>query len=148
MQASWGRAWRLFGDVEIGIAAATGFNDDSLVASLSPIGYRGFQLGATIQDVLARGDSVTLSFVQPMRIESGTVQFALPVSRTAEGAIVNETVTADLSPSGRQRNLALSYETSLGLSSRLSLRLQYSFDAGNIAGARAFAVAGGYGHAF
>ena len=138
----------LFGDVEIGIAAATGFNDDSLVASLSPIGYRGFQLGATIQDVLARGDSVTLSFVQPMRIESGTVQFVLPVSRTAEGAIVNETVTADLSPSGRQRNLALSYETSLWQSSRLSLRLQYSFDAGNIAGARAFAVAGGYRHAF
>lgn len=143
-----GDSMALFGNLELGVANATGFDGGGLVSSISSIGYRGFQLGASFDDVLADGDRITLSYVQPMRIENGSVSIALPVSRMADGTIINETRSADLTPSGQQRDLALDYDIQLNPGSQLRFRVQYSFDSGNVAGENGFALAAGYRRAF
>jgi hypothetical protein len=83
-----------------------------------------------------------------MRVNSGSVEMVLPAGRTASGDITTAALTAALAPSGRQRDLALTYGIGLGVSSELRMTAIYSLDAGNVSGARGFGIAAGYGLTF
>jgi subtilase-type serine protease len=120
----------------------------SLVASAPDIRFAGVQLGAVATGMVAEKDRLTFSVAQPMHIESGTVQMAMPVGRTADGTVVQRKMEAGLAPSGRELDLGLSYAVTLPNQAALKLGFEYALDAGHVRGASAFAVAASFGQSF
>jgi subtilase-type serine protease len=135
----------VFGNLEVGIAQAIGVGSASLVASVDPAGFNGFNVGATVNGVFTGDDRLTFSVTQPTRINSGAATINLPVGRTLGGDIVTQSVQAGFAPTGRQLDLGLTYAISLAANSQLRLGAQYSIDAGHIDGAKGFAAVLGYG---
>lgn len=139
---------KAFGRFEYGAASPAGATSGSLVASASDIRFAGVQLGAVATGMVTDNDSLTFSVAQPMRIESGTVQMAMPIGRTADGTVVQREMEAGLAPSGRELDLGLSYAVTLPNEAGLKLGIEYALDAGHVRGASAFAVAASFGQSF
>ena len=57
---------------------------------------------------------------QPLRNESGALELDYPAGRTRAGAVVRETAWLGAEPSGRQLDLTLGFETTLGSGARWS----------------------------
>lgn len=100
--------WRLAADIEVGAAIPRA--EGGIVTGLSQATTSAVTLRATRR--LSDRDAITLSLSQPPRIERGTARFTLPVGRTREGAVVHETIRADLRPSARQVDLAARWRRS------------------------------------
>jgi hypothetical protein len=138
----------LFGNLEIGVAHASAGTAGTLVRSVDPATFNGFSIGASLNGVFSTGDRLAFTVTQPTRISSGAATINLPVGRTIDGAILSEAVRAELTPSGRQIDLGLTYAFGLGENANLSIGGQYSLDAGHIDGATGFAFVVGYGRSF
>ena len=137
----------LFGRLEYGAAARQG-EASGLVSDLSGLTFSGLEIGASITDALMSGDRLTFSLSQPLRIETGTVDLYRPVARVADGSIVNEASSADLSSSGRQLDLGLAYEASLPNSAAFSFGVKHVINAGHVAGQSGTGVMLGYRQGF
>jgi subtilase-type serine protease len=137
----------LFGRLEYGAAARQG-ETSGLVSDLSGLTFSGLEIGASVSDALMAGDRLTLSLSQPLRIETGTVDLYRPVARVADGSIVNEASSADLSSSGRQLDLGLAYEASLPNSAAFSFGVKHAINAGHVAGQSGTGVMLGYRQGF
>lgn len=138
----------IFGRLEYGAASAAAPTTRSLVSSVEGIRFSGIEIGAVLSNVVTGNDRVTVSVAQPMRIESGSMAFELPVARTADGAILRETAEAELQSSGREVDLGVDYAVTLDNGAALNLGVQYAVDAGHIAGASAFGAAVGFKQGF
>jgi len=143
-----GDRFSVFGNFELGVANALGATGNGLVASIDPATFNGFSVGASMQGVFGDNDQLTFSVSQPTRINGGAATIDLPVGRTIDGAIVTESVRAELAPTGRQLDFGLSYAIGLGENSQIRLGAQYSLDAGHIDGAKGLSVVLGYGLTF
>ena len=75
--------WRLAADGEIGVVAAHAHG--GLIDGLSPLLASALSLRADRR--LTERDGVTLSLSQPLRMESGSARFTLPVGRTGDGRV-------------------------------------------------------------
>jgi subtilase-type serine protease len=137
----------LFGRLEYGAAARQG-ETSGLVSDLSGLTFSGMEIGASVTDALMSGDRLTFSLSQPLRIETGTVELYRPVARVADGSIVNEASSADLSSSGRQLDLGLAYEASLPNSAAFSFAVKHAINAGHVAGQSGTGVMIGYRQGF
>ena len=94
--------WRVAGGTEFGVVSPS--PDGGLVSKLSPLTTSAFALSATRP---FDGDSgLRLSITQPLRVETGRATLCVPVGRTKGGDVVRRAVTADLSPTGRQIDIA------------------------------------------
>jgi hypothetical protein len=137
----------LFGRLEYGASARQG-EASGLVSDLSGLTFSGLEIGASVTDALMAGDRLTLSLSQPLRIETGTVELYRPVARVADGSIVNEASSADLSSSGRHLDLGLAYEASLSNSAGFSFGIKHAINAGHVAGQSGTGVMFGYRQGF
>ncbi|MCW5719367.1 MAG: hypothetical protein KIS68_16235, partial [Bauldia sp.] len=143
-----GERFSVFANVEVGMANAFGLAADSLVRSIGPVGFNGFNVGATAHGVIADNDRLTFSVSRPLRVASGEMAIGMPVGRTIDGTVTTEVVTLSLAPGGRQLDLGVNYEVGIGATSTLRLAATYSLDAGNVDGARGLALAAGIGIGF
>lgn len=137
----------LFGRLEYGAVARQG-GGKGLVSDLSGLTFSGMEIGASFANALAAGDRLTLSVSQPLRIETGIVEMTRPVARLADGSIVNQTSSADLTSSGREIDLGLSYEASLPNQASFSLGLKHAISAGHVAGQSGSGLMFGYRQGF
>ena len=100
-RAAAGR-WRVGADAEFGaVRPRTGAG---VIARMSPITTSAFALHAATAP--AGWGAVRLSVSQPLRVERGRAQLAVPAARTKAGAVLHRAVRADLAPSGRQVDVA------------------------------------------
>ncbi|MCC6734506.1 MAG: S8 family serine peptidase [Bauldia sp.] len=143
-----GERFSVFANVEVGVANAFGVGSSSLVRSIGPVGFNGFNFGATAHGVIARNDRLTFSVSRPLRVASGAMELGVPVARLVDGTVTTEAVTLSLAPGGRQLDLGINYEVGIGAASTLRLAATYSLDAGNVDGARGLALAAGIGIGF
>ena len=94
--------WRLFGGAELGTVAAD--RTGGLIADLSPLSTSAFAFRATRP--LGNDRALSLSIAQPLRVESGRATLSVPAGRTKSGDVLRRPVSADLSPTGRQVDVA------------------------------------------
>ncbi|MCY4047302.1 MAG: S8 family serine peptidase [Candidatus Dadabacteria bacterium] len=90
--------WQIVADAEMGVAAPE--TEAGLINSVSQLRTSSFSAGVIRK--FSGGSAIRVSVSSPLRIESGRMGLSIPTGRTPEGAILRETVTANLEPSGRQ----------------------------------------------
>ena len=71
---------------------------------ISPLVTSAFAVHATRRT--ERGGAFRVSLSQPLRVEDGRAQFAIPSGRTKAGHVVRDRVTVGVAPEGRQVDLA------------------------------------------
>ena len=103
--------WRLGGTAEIGTVHARARN--GMFGDVSPLVTSTFALHATRQT--QKGGAFRVSLSQPLRVEDGHTQLAVPSGRTTAGEVVRSAVAVGLEPSGRQVDLALQWQHPLEL---------------------------------
>ena len=94
--------WRLSGGAELGTVAAD--RAGGLIADLSPLSTSSFAFRATRS--LGNDRGLSLSITQPLRVESGRATLSVPAGRTKGGDVLRRPLSADLSPTGRQVDVA------------------------------------------
>ena len=94
--------WKLFGGAELGTVSAD--RDDGLIADVSALTTGAFAFHA--MRTLGDDQGLRLSISQPLRVESGQATLSVPAGRTKEGDVLRRPVSADLSPTGRQIDVA------------------------------------------
>ena len=102
-------SWRLGAGAEVGTVLAV--IDRSVLSVDSPLITSAFALRAGKK--LNERNSVDFALSQPVRIESGRVDYTIPVGRTVEGEVLKSSGSADLEPSGRQVDLTAQWHRSL-----------------------------------
>ncbi len=92
------------------------FTGDSLLGNWSRVRANAFSAGVTKQSTFAEGDRLGLSIGQPLRVYRSSTDLTLPVARDLDGNVIQETRRVELAPSGRQIDVQLAYQGSLGSS--------------------------------
>ena len=102
--------WRIGANAELGMVtpAARG----GLVTRVSSLATSAFALHAT--RTLAGSGALRVSVSQPLRVESGRASLTVPAGRTKAGAVLYDSVPAELAPSGRQMDIAGQWHRPLG----------------------------------
>lgn len=94
--------WRFSADAELGRAIPR--LRGGMMTRMSSLNTSAFALRATRR--LTNGGSVRVSVSQPLRVEAGRAALSVPIGRTKGGAVLRSSLTADLTPSGRQMNVS------------------------------------------
>ncbi len=131
--------FRLFGGAELGRANGQA-EGDGFVTDFDAAQFSGFHLGVAKADLVQKGDRVTLSLAQPLRADAGDITMNLPVGRDKAGNIIYDQVTGNLSPSGREIDIAASYFMQPDAFSTLQFDVMYALDAGHVAGERSYGI--------
>ncbi|QNI04784.1 S8 family serine peptidase [Halomonas sp. SH5A2] len=126
-------------DITDGVAAFAEFEQgrgnakgDGLVAHIDDISAQEMALGFHWQ----KDDrQVALTLRQPLRIDSATATFDVPVGRTLGGEVLRETRKASLSPSGRQMDIELGYAFMPSERSQWQFNLLHTLEPGHDADA-------------
>ena len=100
--------WQLGGGPEVGVVHARA--EDGIVTGVSPLATSAFAVHAT-RPVGANG-MLQVTLAQPLRVEGGDARLSIPVGRTRDGGIVHHQIQADVTPTGRQLDLAVRMGTS------------------------------------
>ena len=89
--------------------------------------------GFSYDNLFSSSDRLTLSYSEPLRVRSGSVEYGgtLDASYTAQNGN-----RVSLSPSGKERNLELSYVLNTSLHTRIGLGMAYILDPSHNADAR------------
>jgi hypothetical protein len=93
-----------------------------------------WSLGLARKDVWRNGDALGLTLAMPLKTLSGNLQVYSAVSQSQEdGSLQYASQSANLAPTGTERDLELAYATPLRIGGKLSmlaqLRLQPGHDA-------------------
>ncbi|RIK35964.1 MAG: peptidase S8, partial [Chloroflexi bacterium] len=118
----------------------------NLIERISEIKASQFALGTTLGN-----DRLQAALVasMPLRVDSSRAHFNLPVGRTLDGRVITERVSADLSPSGRERSLELALAARAGKRGVVQFNLSRTLEAGHSEDAEPInAVVVSYGTAF
>ena len=102
--------WRIGANAELGMVAPVARG--GLVTRVSSLGTSAFALHAT--RAVAGAGALRLSVSQPLRVESGRASLTVPAGRTKVGAVLYDSVPAELAPSGRQMDIAAEWHRPLG----------------------------------
>ena len=121
--------WRLAFDTEIGLVTPDA--DGGLIDRLSPLTTSAMSFRADRR--LTTRDELTVSLAQPLRIESGSATFRVPVGRTRKGEILAESFSADLVPSARQVDLSARWRRTGVLGGALQVEAAASHNPGHAA---------------
>ncbi len=124
-------AWRLVGSAYAGLsypeAAA-----NSLFADVSPILTQSFTLGVVGDDVFRDGDRLGFLVNQPLRVTSGSAELAFATGRDPQRNVLNDSVTADLAPDGREVDVEAFYSLALAEQTTLAASAMLRAEAGHI----------------
>ena len=132
--------WRLAADAEVGLVAAD--TDGGIMTGLSDVATSAvsFRAGRRLEN----DDEITLSLSQPVRVEHGEVLLEVPVGRTRDRAVVHESISAELSPSGRQFDLAARWQRPGVFGGELRAEAVVSHDPGHVDGTSEFGLLVGW----
>ncbi len=133
------QGFSVFGGAELGRAVGQA-SGDGFVTNFDGASFSGFHVGVAKADLLQKGDRVTLSLAQPIRADAGTITMNLPVGRDKNGNIIYDQVSGNLSPSGREIDIAASYFMQPDAFSSLQFDVMYALDSGHVAGERSYGV--------
>lgn len=98
--------WRIGGNAEMGLIRAR--THGGVFEEISPLLTSAFAVHATRRT--ESGGAFRVSLSQPLRVEGGRAQFAIPSGRTKAGQVVRDRVTVGVEPEGRQVDLALHWQ--------------------------------------
>ena len=98
--------WRLSGGPEVGVVHARA--QDGIIAGVSPLATSAFAVHGTRP--IGTNGMLQVTLAQPLRVEGGDVRLSVPVGRTKEGGIVRQQFSADVTPTGRQLDLAVRWD--------------------------------------
>ncbi len=100
--------WRLGADAELG--TVTPATRSGMITDTTELLTSSFSLRAN----RAVADGVLhLSLTQPLRIENGRASLMVPAGRTKAGGVIRQPVLADLTPDGRQIDIAAEWHRQL-----------------------------------
>ena len=137
--------WRLDAAAELG--AVTPRSRRGFVTDVSALTTSAFALNATRGFGL--GGTLRVSVSQPLRVEDGRASLTVPVGRTKAGDVVRGSMAADLTPTGRQIDIAAQWFRPLALGGELRLGAVWTHEPGHRAAAPAdLTVLGGWRAAF
>ena len=83
-------------------------NADSMVVDTSNIISSSFEINYNLNNIFKK-DQLNISFSQPNRVESGNMTFRLMGLADKNGILPYKDHKIDLTPSGRQKDMAISY---------------------------------------
>ncbi|MEM7653062.1 MAG: S8 family peptidase, partial [Pseudomonadota bacterium] len=115
-------------------------SEDSLISDMSTIRSESFSLGFVGKQLFAKNDRVTVGVSQPLRVASGTATLDTPTGRDLAGNIISQSVSAGLTPTGREIDLEASYALPLGPSESLTTGAMLRMQPGHTTGAEAEGV--------
>ncbi len=136
--------WHLAVGAEIGLVApgASG----GMIADLP--GLTTSALSLRVDRRLTVDDEITISMSQPPRVERGRASLTLPVGRTKDGAVLHESISADLAPSGRQIDLAARWRRAGVFGGEFRTEAYVSHHPGHMDAKPAFGLLAGWRAAF
>lgn len=117
---------------EMGLAD---LGDQAMITSVSSASFDSFNLELGRHDAFVRGDRLALGVGLPVAVTGGQAQAILPVANSL-GAASFTPVGIDLSPSDRQTDISLTYQTPLSENTELLAKLVHAENYGNRTGER------------
>ena len=122
--------WNLRAEAEIG--RVDGGVRGGMIEDISPLVSSAFALRAH----RPLGDGILLfSLTQPLRVESGKTRLSVPVGRSTDGQVLRRSVSASLTPDGRQIDIAAQWNRSFGKGQNLRLGATWTRHPGHDAAA-------------
>lgn len=117
---------------EMGLAD---LGDQALITSVSSAQFDSFNVEFGQHDAFVEGDRLALGVGLPVAVTGGRAEAILPVANSL-GAASFTPVGIDLSPSDRQTDISLTYQTPLSENTELLAKLVHAENYGNRAGER------------
>lgn len=109
--------------------------ENSLIKNSSEIITSSFNATVEKAGSFAKGDVLGFGISQPLRVESGSFQFDIPVQLDSNyTSLVSQKFTQDLSAQGREMDLELNYAVPVGKDESLATGALYRLDAGHVSG--------------
>ena len=138
-------AWRLGANAEVGTVDAA--VEGGLIAHVSPLTTSAFALHA-MRSFSDEG-TLTLSLLQPLRVESGYARLSVPVGRTKDGFVRRQPVVADLEPTGREIAIAAQWRKPITTGGELRLGAAWTRHPGHASAADPdLTILAGWRHTF
>ena len=134
------QGWRLAADTELALVEP--YASGGIITRLSDMVTSAVSFRAARR--VTERDELVFSLSQPPRIERGSSSLTLPVGRTRDGAIRYEPVSAKITPSGRQIDLAVRWSRSRVGGGMLRMEAALSRDPGHIDTKPSFGVLAGW----
>ena len=132
--------WDLAAAAELGWTLAE--LGGGIITDLSGLVSSTFSLHATRR--LTGTDRLTLSLSQPPRLEQGLATLRLPIGRTQGGRVRYRSVAAELTPSGRELNLAASWQREQLLGGTFRAEAALASEPGHLETEPIFSLAAGW----
>ena len=119
--------WQITATAEMGMAVPN--YQKSIIRRVTPLLSSAYKLSGKRH--LENGGSFSISLSQPLRVEKGKTSLSIPVGRTKAGGILFSQATADLTPSGRQSNLAFDWYQPITRNSEILLNTTWIHEPGH-----------------
>ena len=113
-----------------------------IITNLSGLTTSTFSLLATRR--LSDNDQLTFSLSQPPRLEQGLATLSLPIGRTKGGRVLYQSTSTELTPSGRELDLAASWQREGLFGGTFRAEAALSDDPGHIESEPGFSLAAGW----
>ena len=134
MGATWpiGETFELLGSFTMA-ATDMGSSEDSMLNQWGTVQANAFGAGAVVREVLRDGDRLGILAGQPLRVTKAEARLSVPVSMDEDENVTQDSERVDITPSGREIDIQIAYDTPLlpgmALSSWLMLQLEPGHDA-------------------
>ena len=119
--------WQITAAAEMGMAVPN--YENSIIRRVTPLLSSAYKLSGKRH--LENGGSFSISLSQPLRVEKGKTSLSIPVGRTKAGEILFSQATADMTPSGRQSNLAFEWYQPMTRNTELLLNTTWIHEPGH-----------------
>ena len=119
--------WQISAIAEMGMAVPN--YQKSIIRRVTPLLSSAYKLSGKRH--LENGRSFSISLSQPLRVEKGKTSLSIPVGRTKAGGILFSQATVDLTPSGRQSNLAFDWYQPMSRNSEILLNTTWIHELGH-----------------
>lgn len=104
---------------------------DSLVDSVSKIKSDGYMVSLLGHDVFSKNDEFSLSFIQPLRVNSGSLLLNKPNGLNLDDTVKFDQQTLSLNPSGAEKNIRASYSFDLSRDLEITGLINYYNESGH-----------------
>lgn len=104
------------------------------ITNLTSAGFNAAHVDLGQRDVFSDGDRLALGIGLPVAVTSGSGQIVLPVADGVGNRTSYQPVGLDLSPSSRQQDISLTYQTELADGMEMLMSLVHAENFGNQAG--------------
>ena len=109
--------------------------ENSLIKNSSEIITSSFNAVVEKAGSFVKGDTLGLGVSQPLRVESGSMQFDIPVQLDSTyTSLVTRSFSQDLSAQGREIDMEVNYAIPVGSDESIATGALYRMDAGHVSG--------------